>query len=225
MSNQAASLMKEIDKTQFACPCELLAGIIDTRESRTSPGAPVISLSARYSCHVYSCQCYIPPCDRDGVWVNFIARARTAVVIKDERMHSRARILERPMATRANARQWVEKRRAVLRVRVCVRARNTDGTDKHVDDMWKCCSDCTGYCGNAAVRFIHAQQNISCKPVKRFSVDYARKTLCRLKSSGYQTSVLHTSDPLFETVAALLRRKRKRVIYNFNYVEFASRLS
>lgn len=74
---------------------------------------------------------------------------------------------------------------------LCVWADICANTDRVVDDMRKCCSDCTGYC-NAAVQFIHARQNISCKSARRSSVDYAQKTLYRLKSSGYQKLVRYT---------------------------------
>jgi len=120
--------------------------------------------------HIQSC---------DGVRGNFIARARTAAAIKDERMHGRARILTdqwRRVQTRDSG-----SKRGKLSVWADMR-----DTDRTADNIRKCCSNCIGYRGDAAVQFIHARQNISCKPAKRFSVDYARKTMYRLKSSGYQ---------------------------------------
>lgn len=125
----------------------------------------------------------------DGVWVNFIARARTATAIKDERMHGRARILEdqwRHVQTRDS-----ESKRGELRIYVCMYvymgwAQNR--ADERVDDTWKCCSDCISYCGNAAVPVY------SC-PRKYFMqvgeegfqwITHARDTLYGLKLSGYQ---------------------------------------
>lgn len=113
---------------------------------------------------------------------------RTA--IKDERMHDRARI-PRDQWRRVRTRDSGTKRGEPC-VWADMREHEQDGENV---DMRKCCSNCTGYCGNAAVQFIHARQNISCKSARRFSVDYARKTLYRLKSSGYQKLARYSANP------------------------------
>lgn len=128
---------------------------------------------------------------------------RTAAAIKDERMHGRARIL---------GVQWRRVRTCdsgSKRDELCVRADICADTDRTADEMRKCCSDCIGYCGNAAARFIHARQNISCKLARRFSVDYARTTLYRLKSSGYQKLARYMVNIISLPLGTWARRARE----------------
>jgi len=129
-------------------------------------------------------------------------------------MHGRARILGdqwRRVRTRDIGRKEVN----YVCGQICA------NTNRVTDDIRKCCSNSTGYCSNAAIQFIHVRQNISCKSARRFSVDYARKTLYRLKSSGYQKLDRYIAKliPFSRPPQYLGRLRKEGVIYNFNYIE------
>lgn len=164
----------------------------------------IIPLSRGYSCNSYNVTYIL-----DGVRVNFIARARTATAIKDERIHGRARILEDQWRHVQTHDSELEKRWPTYVICMCAgvyfctcrcaqnrRARQACGWH-----TWKCCNDCIyDYCGNAAAPVYSCSTKYFMQVGEKiFGGSHARETSYRLKLSGYQELALR----LWKTVAHL----------------------